>query len=130
MPKRKLEIFHQENSAWIRTLDFMEQESAYMKNRLSKVLDAYHSPELLDWAEQYQNKILLNEEAINLLKQDIHIQEKRLASEYLFDGHPLKDEIVHNQERLRMQMDYVETDFYAMKKAFNDYLTHHILQHI
>lgn len=130
MPKRKFEIFHQENSTWIRTLDFMEQESSYMKNRLSKVVDSYNTTDLLDWAEQYQNKILLNEEAIDLLKQDIHIQEKRLASEYLFDGHPLQDEIIHNQARLRMQMEYVETDFYAMKKAFNEYLTHHILQRI
>ncbi|HMO31383.1 MAG TPA: hypothetical protein PKE63_07465 [Lacibacter sp.] len=128
MPKRKLEIFHQENSTWLRTLDYMEQENVFMKNRLSKVVDIYNSHDVLEWAEHYQNKILMNEEAIDLLKHDIQLQEKRLASEYLFEGHPLKDEIITAQEQLRRQMDYVETDFFNMKKAFSDYVAHHVMQ--
>lgn len=127
MPRRKLEQFHQENSTWLRTLDFMEQENAYMKNRLSKVLDGYLNRDLLDWAESYQNQIILKEEAIDLLKQDITAQEKRLVSEYLFDGQQLKDEIVKSQVQLRSQMNYMEDDFFTMKKAFNEYLAKKVL---
>lgn len=128
MPKRKLEQFHQENSTWLRTLDYMEQENAYMKNRLSKVLDGYHNQDLLVWAENYQNQILLKEEAIDLLKQDISAQEKRLVSEYLFDGQQLNDEIVKSQIKIRGQMNYVEDDFFNMKKSFNEYLAKKVLK--
>ena len=127
MPRKQLEQFHQENSTWLRTLDFMEQENAYMKNRLSKVLDGYLNHDLLDWAESYQNQIILKEEAIDLLKQDITAQEKRLVSEYLFDGQQLKDEIVKSQVQLRNQMNYMEDDFFTMKKAFNEYLAKKVL---
>jgi cell division septum initiation protein DivIVA len=127
MPRKKLEQFHQENSTWLRTLDFMEQENAYMKNRLSKVLDGYINHDLLDWAESYQNQIILKEEAIDLLKQDITAQEKRLVSEYLFEGQQLKDEIVKSQVQLRSQMNYMEDYFFTMKKAFNEYLAKKVL---
>jgi predicted nuclease with TOPRIM domain len=122
-----MEQFHQENSTWLRTLNYMEDENSYMKNRLSKVLDAYHSAELLEWAELHQNQMLQKEEAINLLKQDINAQEKRLVSEYLFDGQQLKDEIILAQDQIRGQMNYMEDDFFKMKKAFNEYLAQKIL---
>jgi cell division septum initiation protein DivIVA len=128
MPKRKLEQFHQENSTWLRTLDYMEQEASYMKNRLSKVVDLLYTNEVLDWAEDYQNRFLMKEEAIDLMKQDIHAQERRLASEYLYEGNQLKTEIVKSQTQLRLQMDYMENDFYNMRKAFNDYVAHHVMQ--
>ena len=128
MPKRKLEQFHQENSTWLRTLDYMEQETVFMKNRLSKVVDLLHTNDILDWAEDYQNRILMKEEAIDLMKQDIHAQERRLASEYLFEGNQLKAEIVKSQTQLRLQMDYMETDFYRMRKDFNDYVVHRVIQ--
>mgnify|MGYP006902222923 CR=1 FL=1 len=108
-------------------LDFMEQETAYMKNRISKVVDGYDNNTLLDWAENYQAQIILKEEAIDLLKQDINAQEKRLASEYLYDGQQLRNEILRGQVQLRMQMNYVEDEFHSMKKSFNEYLAHNVL---
>lgn len=127
MARRKLEQFHQENSTWKRTLDFMEQENAFMKTRLSKVLDIHHTPDFLDWAENYQNQMLMKEEAIDLLKQDINAQEKRLASEYLFEGQPLNTDIVKSQNQLRLQMNYVEEEFFHMKKSFNEFLVKNVL---
>jgi hypothetical protein len=128
MPAKKLEQFHQENSTWIRILDFMEQETSFMKTRLSKALDLLNSSDLIEWAENFQTQVLHKEAAIDLLKQDIQSQEKRLASEYLFEGNHLKDEVVKSQSQLRLQMNYVENDFNSMRKEFNEFLALKLLQ--
>lgn len=127
MVNKKLEQFHQENSTWLRTLDFMEQEHAFMKQRLSKVVESFGDPDLLEWAENCQNQLIMKDEAIHLLKKDIATQEKRLANEYLFHSAQLKNDIISVQQQLRGQMEYMENDFFMMKKKFNQYLTQKVM---
>lgn len=122
-PTTKQEQFHQENAGWLRTLDFMEQENAFMKQRLGRLLQGFSDPDTLEWAEACQTQMLMKDEAIHLLKQDIHAQETRLASQYLFHDHTLKNELLSFQQQLQQQMEYVENDFFIMKTKFNQYLS-------
>lgn len=123
MATKKLEQFHQENATWLRTLDFMEQENAFMKQRLGKLLEGISDAATIEWAETCQTQMLMKDEAIDLLKQDIHAQEKRLASQYLFEDNQLKTDLLSFQQQLQAQMEYVENDFFLMKKNFNQYLS-------
>lgn len=123
MATKKLEQFHQENATWLRTLDFMEQENAFMKRHLGKLLEGVSDTPTIEWAEACQTQILMKDEAIDLLKQDINAQEKRLASQYLFEDNQLKTDLPTFQQQLRAQIEYIENDFFLMKKNFNQHLS-------
>jgi len=108
------------------TLDVMNQDCISMKDRLSKLVDLFNEPDVIDWAEQFQNLILLKEEAIDLIKHDLRLQEDLIEK---YDQHPREKETADPQEKqdmIRRQINYLEKDFSEMKQSFNDYLTEHL----
>jgi hypothetical protein len=53
----QIEQIHQENNQWFMTLDIMNQDCISMKDRLSKLVDMFNEPDIIDWAEHFQNLI-------------------------------------------------------------------------
>ena len=115
----KPEQYHHENKTWSRLLDFFKQENAFLKNRLSEVVDHKINKELLSLAEQFQNKFILKDEYIDELRHDINIQEQNLEDnrKILVDS-----KLIKRQEKLRNEMEYFEKDFTKLKNDFNRYL--------
>jgi len=104
----------------------MNQDCISMKDRLSKLVDMFNEPDVIDWAEQFQNLILLKEEAIELMKHDLRTQEDIIEK---YDQHPTEKETsdtYSRQDMIRRQINYLEKDFSEMKQSFNDYLTEHL----
>ncbi len=106
-------------------LDVMNQDCISMKDHLSKLVDMFNEPDIIDWAEHFQNLILLKEEAIDLMKHDLRTQEGLIEK---YDQHPTEKETSDPQGRqdmIRRQINYLEKDFAEMKQSFNDYLAEH-----
>jgi hypothetical protein len=121
----QIKQIHQENNQWFMTLDVMNQDCISMKDRLSKLVDMFNAPDVIDWAEQFQNLILLKEEAIDLMKHDLRTQEGLIEK---YDRYPTEKETSDPQGRqdmIRRQINYLEKDFAEMKQSFNDYLSEH-----
>lgn len=121
----QIKQIHQENNQWFMALDVMNQDCISMKDRLSKLVDMFNEPDIIDWAEQFQNLILLKEEAIDLIKHDLRTQEDLIEK---YDLHPTEKETSDPQGRqdmIRRQINYLEKDFAEMKQSFNDYLSEH-----
>lgn len=126
MHPSQIEHIHQENSHWFITLDVMNQDCISMKDRLSKLVDMFNEPDVIDWAEQFQNLILLKEEAIDLMKHDLRTQEDIIEK---YDQQPTEKETSDTytrQDMIRRQINYLEKDFSEMKQSFNDYLAEHL----
>ena len=122
MPPVKIlttEQFHHENKTWIRLLEFFKQESYFMKNRLSEVLDHSVDKNFLALAEQFQNKFILKDEYIDELRHDINKQDQLLNN---VSGVPVDNKLTKTQEKLRNEMEYFEKDFIKLKNEFNEYL--------
>ncbi len=122
MPPVKIlttEQFHHENKTWIRLLEFFKQESYFMKNRLSEVLDHSVDKDFLALAEQFQNKFILKDEYIDELRHDINKQDQLLNN---VSGVPVDNKLTKTQEKLRNEMEYFEKDFIKLKNEFNEYL--------
>ena len=118
----KLDQYHFEHLTWERMLDFFKQENAFLKTRLSQVLDRKIDNEFLALAEQFQNQFIIKDDFIDELKHDINemeraIKESTLTMKIVPD---IKVENKHN--KLRNEMEYLEKNFAQLKNEFNKYL--------
>ena len=118
----KLDQYHFEHLTWERMLDFFKQENAFLKTRLSQVLDRKIDNEFLALAEQFQNQFIIKDDFIDELKHDIHEMERAVKeSTVIMKIVPdIKVETKHN--KLRNEMEYLEKNFAQLKNEFNKYL--------
>ena len=121
METLKRDQFEHENKTWERSLDFFKQENAFLKNRLSAVLDSKENDnELLNLAEYFQNQFLFKDEFISELKTDITNQNSEIQQ--MING-KIPSEILSRQEILRKEMSYFKSDFSRLKNEFNQLIT-------
>ncbi len=118
----KLDQYRFEHLTWERMLDFFKQENAFLKTRLSQVLDRKIDNEFLALAEQFQNQFIIKDDFIDELKHDINemeraVKESTVAMKIVPD---IKVENKHN--KLRNEMEYLEKNFAQLKNEFNKYL--------
>ncbi len=67
----KKELFIQELESLIRTLDFIQEEQAFIKRKLTNYIDTLEEAILIQWAEEMQQQILNREAALQLIRKDI-----------------------------------------------------------
>lgn len=118
----KLDQYRFEHLTWERMLDFFKQENAFLKTRLSQVLDRKIDSEFLALAEQFQNQFIIKDDFIDELKHDINemeraVKESTVTMKIVPD---IKVENKHN--KLRNEMEYLEKNFAQLKNEFNKYL--------
>ena len=70
------EFITQEVESLIRSLDFIQEEQAFVKRKLSSLLENFVMNDFIIWAEDLQLQILNREAALRLLKNDILILKK------------------------------------------------------
>ena len=116
----KREQFLHETKTWRRLLEFFKQESTYLKNRLAAVVDHKTDRDFLAYAEQFQNRFIINDEFIDELRHDINLLEDRFSK---MDGNTIDNKMIRNQDKFRNEMEYFEKNFMSLKNEFNKYLS-------
>ncbi|MEN9571142.1 MAG: hypothetical protein RL172_2373 [Bacteroidota bacterium] len=117
----KAEQLLQECAGWLRLLDFVKQENAYLKTRLSLAVDHKTDKEFLNQAEHFQNEFILKDEYINEIAKDAKLQEDRIKEIVLLQKN-VEDKYIRQQQKLRNEIEYLEKDFTRMKYDFNKQL--------
>jgi hypothetical protein len=121
----KLKQWQYESGAWKRTLGFMMDENAHMKNRLSEVLSFRFNHDLLEEIEDFHNRSVKTDQLIGLLRNNIAEMDKLLAREIFEDGKMIL-EIQTNLQKLRNNMLTAENQFGKLNTEFNSYLSEKI----
>ena len=103
----KKELYIQELESLIRTLDFIQEEQAFIKKKLTNYIDSIDQVSLIVWAEDMQQQILNREVALQLIKKDI----LTLKSSKIINTELLK--------RDKQQVSYLEQEFLLWKHAFD-----------
>jgi hypothetical protein len=117
-----IESYHQENDKWRRLLDFFKEQSAFLKTRLALVLERRLTDAgFLQQAEYYQNELIVRDQAIAILRHDIHSQEKLLVAELEHNGQ--LPEVMSQQEKMRKDMQLLEKEFNKTRRAFYSFLS-------
>ena len=65
------EIILQEIESLIRTMDFIQEEQAFIKKKLISFLENIVMKDAVVWAEDLSQEIINRETAIQLLKRDV-----------------------------------------------------------
>lgn len=102
-----------EVGAWLRTLDYIQQENIYMKNLIAATIKTKNNPEILDRVEYYLNTFLNKEAVVAFLRKDI----KQFAD--MSNGNGL---LIQRQRDLRKDMERMEKEFSHLKTEFNSYM--------
>jgi hypothetical protein len=107
----KKELFIQELESLIRTLDFIQEEQAFIKRKLTNHIDKLVASALIAWAEDMQQQILNREAALQLIKKDIlmlkasGIAEPLLLKKDKQQVNYLENEFIHWKHEISLKLD-------------------------
>jgi len=115
--------FQYESDAWKRSLAFLLEENLILKHRLAELIRENRMlSDLLDVAEEYQNRFIRNDEIINLMRLDIAGFDKLLIKDIYEDGSLMKG-LIRKQKKLRREFKMLEVAFNELKTQFNHLAT-------
>lgn len=111
----KKELFIQELESLLRTLDFIQEEQAFIKRKLTNYIDALVELVLIDWAEDMEQQILNREAALQLIKKDIlllkasGIVEPLLLKKDKQQVNYLENEFIHWKHTIDQKLDAINS---------------------
>ncbi len=106
----KKEFFIKELESLQRTLDFIQEEQAFVKQKITHYLDIFEEASWIEWAEEMQQQILNREAALHLLKMDI----QKLKGRKLVD--------IVEVKKQKQQLNYLENEFLTWKQVIDQKL--------
>jgi len=109
----------QEIESLIRSLDFIQEEQAFIKRKLSSLLENLVLHDFLEWAEDLQLQIFNRETALKLLKIDIVVLKNKTkatkSTNSIVDAN-----LVIDFKKYKQQIVYLENDFIHWKNDVNE----------
>ena len=114
------EVIILELASLIRSLDFMQEEQAFIKSKLTGKLDSTQDITMLNWVEDIQQQIINRELAIQLLKKDVQQLDR------IFNLNRVSVSIEEDQmsqfKNDKEQVQYLEKEFFVWKNNVNHQL--------
>ena len=113
------EFIIQELESLIRSLDFIQEEQAFIKRKLIGLLENLVMNDFIIWAEDLQLQILNREAAVRLLKNDILLLKKGVkASKWA--NNIVEPKFMTEYKRYKLQVVYLENEFINWKSDVNE----------
>ena len=109
----------QEVESLIRSLDFIQEEQAFVKRKLSSLLENFVMNDFIIWAEELQLLILNREAAVRLLKLDV-LQLKKGVKASKSANNIVEAKLVTEYKKYKLQVVYLENEFITWKSNVNE----------
>ena len=115
------EIFgiKQEIESLIRSMDFIQEEQAFIKRKLSSFLENIVMHDFIEWAEDLQLQIINRETAIKLLKSDIVTLRNKVKATKSINS-IIDASLVLDFKKYKQQVVYLENEFILWKNEVNE----------
>ena len=113
------EFIIQELESLIRSLDFIQEEQAFVKRKLSSLLENLVLNDFIIWAEDLQHQILNREAALRLLQNDILLLKKGVKASKLANN-IMEAKLLTEYKKYKLQVVYLENEFIIWKSNVND----------
>lgn len=114
-PENTISQSRQECEAWKRTLDFLMQENAYLKNRLAEKINLLEAGHIfVSDAEQLYQTLIRNDEMLYLLRSDVLQIHLRL------DGRQAGNEDTAAQPDLQTSLNALRREMMEIGRNFNE----------
>lgn len=113
------EFIKQELESLIRSLDYIQEEQAFVKRKLSSFLENFVMNDFIIWAEDLQLQILNREAALRLLQNDILLLKKGVKASKSVNN-IVEAKLVTEYKKYKLQVVYLENEFITWKSNVND----------
>jgi hypothetical protein len=113
------EFITQELESLIRSLDFIEEEQAFIKRKLSSLLENLVLNDFIIWAEDLQLQILNREAAVRLLNNDILLLKKGVKASKSVNN-IVEAKLMTEYKKYKLQVVYLENEFIIWKSEVNE----------
>ncbi|MCX6204142.1 MAG: hypothetical protein NTY43_07565 [Bacteroidetes bacterium] len=113
------EFITQEVESLIRSLEFIQEEQAFIKRKLSSLLENLVMNDFIVWAEELQLQILNREAAVKLLLIDILVLKKGIKASKSANN-LVESKLVAAYKKYKLQVVYLENEFIAWKSDVNE----------
>lgn len=113
------EFIKQELESLIRSLDFIQEEQAFVKRKLSSFLENFVMNDFIIWAEDLQLQILNREAALRLLQNDILLLKKGVKASKSVNN-IVEAKLVTEYKKYKLQVVYLENEFIIWKSEVNE----------
>jgi hypothetical protein len=114
------EVIILELASLIRSLDFMQEEQAFIKSKLTGKLDSTQDITMLNWVEDIQQQIINRELAIQLLKKDVQQLDRIFNLNRV--GGSIDEDQMSQFKNDKEQVQYLEKEFFVWKNNVNHQL--------
>ena len=114
--------FQFEVHSWIRLIEFLNQETTYLKNRLSEVIDQIRDREHLAIAEHFQNQFIVKDDIYDHIMHDLKMQSYKWKEIQSFSSKDLHEDLKKIRKNLSDQIEFIERDHAVLTKDYNTYL--------
>ncbi|MGF2412109.1 hypothetical protein [Ferruginibacter sp.] len=121
MPQPKLKQAVFETGALKRSLVFIREENMHLKNRVSEILQNGFDKKMLNKMEIFQNRFIMEDELVSLLRNDVAEIDRLLINE----GKAIA-EINKKLRKLSCNIEVAESHFGKLKLEFNNFLSENI----
>ena len=114
------EVIILELASLIRSLDFIQEEQAFIKSKLTGKLDSTQDITLLNWVEDIQQQIINRELAIQLLKKNV--QQLDRIFNLIRVSSSINEDQMSQFKNDKEQVQYLEKEFFVWKNNVNHQL--------
>lgn len=114
---------HKQNGEWKVRLNFVRDEIATYKNRLSEVVSKNTETTILAPAEHFQNQFIRHNEVIDELLHDINAFEHKLVENVKENNIAVDHRKADVNENLVDRMEMFDKIYGELKQEYLDYLT-------
>ena len=114
--------FRYEIESYKRILNFFTEENIKFKKRLSEFIieSGTEDNTFMEQVEYFHNYLLKEDEFIGFLQAELTDQEKLISQ---LPNNELAKEILHTQNKIRKELQFVEDDFHKLTFELNNYLS-------
>jgi hypothetical protein len=113
------EIMLQEIESLARSMDFIQEEQAFIKKKLSSLLENIVMRDFIEWAEELQLQIINRETAIKLLKSDIVVLRNKAKANKSINN-IVEAALKLDFKKYKKQVVYLENEFMIWKNDVNE----------
>lgn len=113
------EIILQEIESLNRTMDFIQEEQAFIKKKLISFLENIVMKDAVLWAEELNQEITNREAAIQLLKRDVMVLKTNVKNKKSVNN-IVDPSTASIYKKYKQQVGYIETEFVSWKHVVND----------
>ena len=118
----KIYTQHEENIEWSNQLAFYKDETKIMERRLGEIVSKNTSKDILGRAEQFQNRLIINKNTMDILKHKINLSNDAIQANVKKNETAVDHRSINDHSALRDEMKIFEMNFTSLKSELNLFL--------